>query len=100
MGRCNCRRWGDPIVAQHGRELARLPYSRLSFERVGHEVGTLYQRAQPRIEEALTRACTVPADTRSVSISIDRVALPMEEPIEAPLAPVDPPGVAAASAAP
>ncbi len=81
-----------------GRELARLPYSRSSFERVGHEVGTLYRRAQPRIEEALIQAYAVPADARSVSISIDRVALPMEEPIEAPPAPVDPPWVAAALA--
>jgi hypothetical protein len=80
------------------RELARLPYSRSSFERVGHEVGTLYRRAQPRIEEALIQAYAVPADARSVSISIDRVALPMEEPIEAPPVPVDPPWVAAALA--
>jgi hypothetical protein len=67
-----------------GRELARLPYSRSSFERVGHEVGTLYRRAQARIEEVLIQEYAVPAEARSVSISIDRVALPMEEPIAAP----------------
>jgi hypothetical protein len=82
-----------------GRELTRLPYSRSSFERVGHEVGTLYRRAQPRIEEALIQAYAVPAEAPSASISIDRVALPMEEPIEAPPVPVDPPWVAAAMAA-
>lgn len=31
-----------------------------SFERVGHEVGTLYWRAQPRIEEALIQAYAAP----------------------------------------
>jgi hypothetical protein len=82
-----------------GRELARLPYSRSSFERVGHEVGTLYRRAQARIEEVLIQQYAVPAEARSVSISIDRVALPMEEPIEAPPVPVDPPWVAAVMAA-
>ena len=82
-----------------GRELARLPYSRSSFERVGHEVGKLFRRAQPRIEEALIQEYAVPADARSVSISIDRVALPMEEPIEASPVPVDPPWVAAVMAA-
>ena len=81
------------------RELARLPYSRSSFERVGHEVGTLFRRAQPRIEEVLIREYAVPAEARSVSISIDRVALPMEEPIEAAPVPVDPPCVAAVMAA-
>jgi hypothetical protein len=81
------------------RELARLPYSRSSFERVGHEVGTLYRRAQTRIEEVLIQQYAVPAEARSVSISIDRVALPMEEPIETPLVQVDPPWVAAAMAA-
>jgi len=68
------------------RELARLPYSRSSFERVGHEAGTLYRRAQARIEEVLIQEYAVPAEARSVSISIDRVALPMEEPIARGLA--------------
>jgi hypothetical protein len=81
-----------------GRELARLPYSRLSFERVGHEVGTLFRRAQPRIEQALIEEFPVPSEARSVSISIDRVALPMEEPIEALPVPIDPPWVVAAMA--
>jgi hypothetical protein len=88
------------LIAQGtSRELARLPYSRSSFERVGHEVGTLFRRAQPRIEEALIQAYAVPAEACSVSISIDRVALSMEEPIEAPPVPVDPPWVAAVMAA-
>jgi hypothetical protein len=81
-----------------GRALARLPYSRSSFERVGHDVGTLYRRAQARIEEVLIQDYAVPAEARSVSVSIDRVALPMEEPIEVPPAPVDPPWVAAVMA--
>jgi len=82
-----------------GRELARLPYSRSSFERVGHEVGTMFRRAQTRIEEVLIQQYEVPAEARSVSISMDRVALPMEEPFEAPPVPVDPPWVAAVMAA-
>jgi len=73
--------------------------SRSSFERVGHEVGTLYRWAQTRIEEELIQEHAVPAEARSVRISIDRVARPMEEPTEAPPVPVDPPWVAAASRA-
>jgi hypothetical protein len=62
-------------------------------------VGTLYRRAQARIEEVLIQEYAVPAEARSVSISIDRVASPMEESIEAPPVPVDPPWVAAVIAA-
>jgi hypothetical protein len=54
----------------------------------------LYRRAQLRIEQALIEEFPVPREARSVSISIDRVALPMEEPIEAPPSPVDPPWIA------
>jgi hypothetical protein len=81
------------------RELARLPYSRSSFERVGHDVATLYRRAQPRIEEVLIQSYPVPAAARSVSVSLDRVALPMEEPLETPPVGDDPPWVTAALAA-
>jgi hypothetical protein len=44
------------------RELARLPYSRSSFERVGHDVGGLYRRAQPRIEQVLIEEFAVPTE--------------------------------------
>src|SRR5262245_51297681 len=64
------------------RALARLPYSRSSFERGGHDVGALYHRAQARIEQVLIDEFAVPAEARSVSFSIDRVALAMEEPPE------------------
>jgi len=59
----------------------------------------LFRRVQPRIGEALVQTYVVPAEARSVNVSIDRVALPMEEPIEAPPMPVDPPWVAAVMAA-
>lgn len=63
-------------------ELRRLPYSRSSFERVGHEVGALYARASTRIEQALIEELTIPDEAKSVSVSIDRAALPMEETVE------------------
>ena len=45
-----------------------------------------------------TRPLAKSSDACSVSISIDRVALPMEEPIEAPPVPIGPPWVVAALA--
>jgi len=60
-------------------QLKRLPYSRTSFERVGHAVGALYCKAAPRIEDALIAAYEIPKEANSISVSIDRVSLPMEE---------------------
>ena len=56
-----------------------LPFSRASFERVGHEVGALYGQQRPRVEAALAEQLAVPEEAVSVSISLDRVSVPMEE---------------------
>jgi hypothetical protein len=65
---------------QTAERLGRLPYSRSSFERVGHEVGERFAQRRVPIEESLIRAFEVPKEARSVSVSLDRVSLPMEEP--------------------
>lgn len=65
---------------QTAERMGRLRYSRSSFERVGHEVAGSSPIKRVPIEESLIRAFEVPAQARSVSTSLDRVALPMEEP--------------------
>jgi hypothetical protein len=69
---------------QTSEELMRLPYSRSSFERIGHEVGAQYRRTAARVDQALIEAYEVPAEATSIAVSIDRVAVPMEEPVEQP----------------
>lgn len=61
------------------REYGRLPYARSSFERVGHLVGALAVADHQDIEDALIDAYELPAEARSVSVSLDRVSVPMEE---------------------
>lgn len=62
------------------RALRRLPYSRSSFERVGHAVGVLHGIVRDDVEDALIARYVLPEKARSVSVSLDRVAMPMEEP--------------------
>jgi hypothetical protein len=66
------------------RELGRLPYSRSSFERVGHAVGALFTRSRLDIEDTLIDELVVPPNAASVSVSLDRVSVPMEEPLPRP----------------
>lgn len=65
---------------QTAQRLARLPYSRSSFERIGHGVGERYLGQHHDIEEMLIRAVEVPPEAVSVSLSLDRVSMPLEEP--------------------
>jgi hypothetical protein len=62
------------------RQLRILPYSRSSFERIGHAVGKRYVERAPQVERALVDDEDVPDDARSISVSLDRVSVPMEEP--------------------
>lgn len=66
-------------------EYGRLPYSRSSFERVAHLVGTLAVADHRDIEDALIDAYELPGEARSVSVSLDRVSVPMEEPRRRPV---------------
>jgi hypothetical protein len=67
------------------RRMNRLEYSRSSFERVGHLMGEMYVKRHPEIEDELMRGLAIPEEARSVSISIDRVSVPMEEPRKRPV---------------
>ena len=67
------------------QEFRRLPYSRASFERVAHVVGALAVADRQDIEDALIDAVEVPDEAASVSVSLDRVSVPMEEPRSRPV---------------
>lgn len=67
------------------REFGRLQYSRASFERVAHVAGALAVADHQDIEDALIDAYEVPAEARSISVSLDRVSVPMEEPRPRPV---------------
>ena len=67
------------------QEFIRLPYSRASFERVTHVVGALAVADHQDIEDALIDAVEVPGEATSVSVSLDRVSVPMEEPRPRPV---------------
>ncbi len=62
------------------QRVGRLPYSRSSFESVGHEVGRRYCESRAEIEDELVTQFTLPEQASSISVSLDRVSLPMEEP--------------------
>lgn len=61
-----------------------MPYSRCSFERVSHAVGAHYLQEHLDVEQALIEAYKVPEAACGVSVSLDRVSVPMEEPNPCP----------------
>lgn len=60
------------------KKLGRVTYSASSFKRVGSAVGHLYEAQRSDIEDALIAECVIPDVTQSLTVSVDRVALPME----------------------
>lgn len=67
------------------RRLGRLPYSRCSFERIGHAVGRATAARHADIADALIEGFTIPPAACAVSFGVDRVSLPMEEPRPRPV---------------
>lgn len=77
--------WECQRAPSRGAEAAaqtwqRLPYSRSAFERMLHQVGALYQQRRPVIERALVEALPIPKEAHAISVSLDRVSIPLEEP--------------------
>jgi hypothetical protein len=61
------------------KKMGRLPYSASSFKRVGTAVGELFEAQRADVEDALIAESVIPDKVRSLTVSLDRVALPMEE---------------------
>jgi hypothetical protein len=77
---------GTPREAEAtAQRLGRVPYSRSSFDRVGHAVGQLYAATKTAIDDALIVALEIPPQAQSVSFGLDRVSLPLEEPRPRPV---------------
>jgi len=77
---------GTPREAEDtAHRVGRLPYSRSSFDRVGHAVGQRYAAQKTAIDDALIVALEIPAPAQSVSFGMDRVSLPLEEPRPRPV---------------
>ncbi len=74
-----CQRGPSREAAKATEQHGRLPYARTSFERVTHEVGEQYEANRSRIEEVLIAELEPSEGAHSVSVSLDRVSVPMEE---------------------
>jgi len=73
---------GTSREAEQAAEVERtLPYSRSSFEKVGHAVGAEMVRERADIEEALIAEMEIPCEAASISVALDRTSMPMEEPL-------------------
>ena len=62
----------------------RLPYSRSAFERVTHLVGEQYGQKREEVERVLVEQMSIPEAAHAISVSLDRVSIPMEEPKDEP----------------
>lgn len=75
-----CQRAPSREAEKASEQWLRLPYSRSAFESVAHLVGEQYGQRREVVERALVEEMTVPKEAYSISVSLDRVCIPMEEP--------------------
>lgn len=77
---------GTPREAETtAQSMGRLPYSHSSFHTVAHAVGQRFVAEHQTIERGLIERYKVPKAAASISVSLDRVSIPMQEPrIEEP----------------
>ncbi len=68
-------------AVQTCRALRVLPYSRSSLERGGERLGQRWEQIRCYAEDKLASVFEVPEEATSVSVSVDRVSVPMEEPV-------------------
>lgn len=80
-----CQRGPSREAAKASEQWLRLPYSRSAFEDVAHQVGEEYAGRRQSVERALIEAYKPPKEAASVSVSMDRVNVPMEEPRPKPV---------------
>jgi len=72
-------------AASSARQAGRLPYSRASLERVAHEVGEQWLHEHVDIQDQLADEFELPTGTCTISVALDRVSIPMEEPRKRPV---------------
>ncbi|MEK9726198.1 MAG: hypothetical protein VW405_22290 [Rhodospirillaceae bacterium] len=66
-------------AVQTCRALHVMPYSRSSLERAGDLLGERWESIRCEAEDELMRGFIVPEEATTLSVSVDRVSLPMEE---------------------
>jgi hypothetical protein len=80
-----CQRGPSREAAKASGQWMRLPYSRCAFEDVAHLVGEQYGGKRLSVERGLIEGYEPPKEAASVSVSLDRVSVPMEEPRQRPV---------------
>ncbi|MCP4966137.1 MAG: ISKra4 family transposase [bacterium] len=71
-------RGAQALAAQSGI----LPYDSSTFDRVAHTIGEDWMHEHADIEDCLIQELIIPPETASISMSLDRVSIPMEEPCQ------------------
>ena len=68
-------------AVQTCKALHVMPYSRSSLERAGDGLGQRWEAIRGDAEDQLTAVFEIPEEATTLSVSVDRVSLPMEEPL-------------------